>query len=30
MPEETLGFYVRSDIKQMKAATDKLAVAFNL
>lgn len=26
----TLDFYVRSDIKQMQAAADKLAVAFNL
>jgi len=26
----TLNFYVRSDLEQMKAATDKLGAAFNL
>jgi len=26
----TLNFYVRSDMKQKRAATDKLAAAFNL
>ena len=26
----TLNFYVKSDLKQMQAATDKLAAAFNL
>ena len=26
----TLNFYVRSDLNQMKAATDKLSAAFNL
>jgi hypothetical protein len=26
----TLNFYVKSDLKQMKAATDKFATAFGL
>ena len=29
-PITTLNFYVKSDMKQMKAATDKFAAAFGL